>query len=804
MAIDGDIGGISYTVDAKTEALLDAERDVNRSTKRMGKSFDRTDKSVQNVNSSLGELKTIVTAVAGAMAVQRVVQYADAWTAVTNKLKIVSDTQREYNDSVERTFAIAKESRNSFEGTVDLYSKLARTNRTLRRSQEEVYQVTETVAKAVALSGVSAQAAEGAVTQFGQAMSGNFSAAGQEMNSILEQTPGLAEAIAKGMGTTSDQLKIMGQEGELSSERVFNALLKVGDYIDTEFADTQRTFSQSWQDASDNMMRFVGESGAVTTIVQESGDAIVVLSQHLDEVAALVAMASTAIGVRLVQALGAAIAKKAAAAAGAQTLSAAYSTMGARAATAAVAVRGLKNAMMLLGGPAGVVAIAVTALISYNDELEEMLAPSRRAEQAVDDLTESIDRNSRAALENGIAKLKSRMAELKVEADEARSSIEEVNNAHNVPGPYRQSLVGRGSEERAPHLRRLQEISEESRDTQSDIDDLKSSLDDLGNAGNGDDGGPIQRQSDAAKKAAKEAARRAEEFASSLQALEDQLFPVEAAQRQYRKEQILLQAALMKGKIGIDRYLESWERLQESKRSDKNWQDAYGFSPESAEQIDKTSDAARELGLTFTSAFEDAIVEGESFREVLQGIAKDIQRLMIRKSITEPATDALSGIDWGGMIGSFAGGLFAGGGGMFASAYGASSSGSFLGFADGGYTGAGGKHDIAGVVHRGEYVMPKDVVEQPGMLPMLEKLKNTRGYLNGGLVGGGASSSPVGSSVVVNVHTDGDSQVSRQESRRPDGSRQVDLFIRRTVRDMFSSGEMDRPMRKFGARRQST
>lgn len=50
----------------------------------------------------------------------------------------------------------------------------------------------------------------------------------------------------------------------------------------------------------------------------------------------------------------------------------------------------------------------------------------------------------------------------------------------------------------------------------------------------------------------------------------------------------------------------------------------------------KAQDAARELGFTFTSAFEDAVVSGKKLSEVLQGLGQDIARLIVRKSVTEP------------------------------------------------------------------------------------------------------------------------------------------------------------------------
>lgn len=62
------------------------------------------------------------------------------------------------------------------------------------------------------------------------------------------------------------------------------------------------------------------------------------------------------------------------------------------------------------------------------------------------------------------------------------------------------------------------------------------------------------------------------------------------------------------------------------------------------------------------------------------------------------------------------------------------------GFARGGYTGPGGKYQPAGIVHRGEYVLPQNIVQQAGMLQFLQRLHHQGlsalpGYASGGLVG---------------------------------------------------------------------
>ena len=77
-----------------------------------------------------------------------------------------------------------------------------------------------------------------------------------------------------------------------------------------------------------------------------------------------------------------------------------------------------------------------------------------------------------------------------------------------------------------------------------------------------------------------------------------------------------------------------------------------------AKQARLTQEIGRELGFTFASAFEDAVVRGNSFRDVLKGIEQDILRIIIRRSVTEPAAALFTG--YLGSFGSFFGGATSG------------------------------------------------------------------------------------------------------------------------------------------------
>jgi hypothetical protein len=77
------------------------------------------------------------------------------------------------------------------------------------------------------------------------------------------------------------------------------------------------------------------------------------------------------------------------------------------------------------------------------------------------------------------------------------------------------------------------------------------------------------------------------------------------------------------------------------------------------EKLEKTKSLADDLGLTFASAFEDAVIGGKKLSDVIGAIGQDILRITLRKTVTEPLGNFLTGalgnllsFDGGGSTGS--------------------------------------------------------------------------------------------------------------------------------------------------------
>ena len=95
-------------------------------------------------------------------------------------------------------------------------------------------------------------------------------------------------------------------------------------------------------------------------------------------------------------------------------------------------------------------------------------------------------------------------------------------------------------------------------------------------------------------------------------------------------------------------------------------------------------------------------------------------------------------------------------------------------FARGGFTGAGGKYQPAGIVHAGEYVLRQEVVRQPGMMRLLDRLNRDGMAALRGYSGGGA---------VTPINLQWPDGSSSQVSAAPDVARQIEsVFKRASVR----------------------
>jgi len=248
------------TKSVKDVANNDKLGNLEKNTERAAKSAENLESNFANATKTINRLVIVSTAlITTYITVKGVVAgVADEYRRINSQLRLVTRSTNEIVRANSQLFKIAQDTRSSFEATTNLFTRFARVSNDLGATQQDVLQVTKTVQQAIKVSGTSAQSAEAAIIQLGQGLASG-TLRGEELNSVLEQAPRLAQAIADGIGVSVGELRKLGAEGKITSAEVFEALLGQSTAIAAEFKKVETTFAGASQKAGNAFARFVNE-----------------------------------------------------------------------------------------------------------------------------------------------------------------------------------------------------------------------------------------------------------------------------------------------------------------------------------------------------------------------------------------------------------------------------------------------------------------------------------------------------------------------------------------------------------------
>lgn len=275
---------LGKTIQVTSNITQNFNTTVNNTTKAVEKQTQELAKQEKQVDKTGVAIKTLAGHLAAFITINSTIDKMDSYTGLQNRLKLVTNSQTELNRAMNDTFAIAQNTRQSWESAAQVYQGFANNAKAIGLSMSDTARLTETVSKAVAISGSSAQASEAALIQFNQALSSG-TLRGEELNSVMEQTPGLAKAIAEGMGITVGQLRSVAATGSITSAELVKALTKAKASVDNLFSKTDITIGQSITLLNNELGKFVGEAGQSSGAAKTLADAIQLLSQNLGPLA---------------------------------------------------------------------------------------------------------------------------------------------------------------------------------------------------------------------------------------------------------------------------------------------------------------------------------------------------------------------------------------------------------------------------------------------------------------------------------------------------------------------------------------
>ncbi len=237
-------------IQAARAALVEANREVDdmaEGYRRAAQQEEVLNKGLRNGTSAadglLGKVKGIVATLAAGAGAKALLGLSDKLTSTTARLSFLVDDGGSVDKLEQKIMASAQRSRAAYLDTASAIASMGANAGRAFESNDELIAFMEQVNKQFVIGGATAEGQSAAMLQLTQAMAAG-ALRGEELNSILENAPGIARAIESYMGVAEGSIKSYAEEGLITADVVKNALLSVADETNAKFESMPMTWAQ--------------------------------------------------------------------------------------------------------------------------------------------------------------------------------------------------------------------------------------------------------------------------------------------------------------------------------------------------------------------------------------------------------------------------------------------------------------------------------------------------------------------------------------------------------------------------------
>lgn len=242
---------VSERMTSGQRRIADAFSSSSASAYKMAQSVNMVETEVTQADKAskgfTSTLKNLYTAALGLFSVKAITGLSDEVTEATARLKIMTGSAEDAAAAQDEIYKAAMRSRGSYTEMADTVSKIGMLAGEAFESTGELVAFVEQLNKQMAISGAGAASRQAAMLQLTQGLSSG-ALRGEELNSILEQTPLIAKTIADYLHMSTGEMRDFASEGRLSAEIVKNAMLSATAVNTTNenFKQTPITWAQLW------------------------------------------------------------------------------------------------------------------------------------------------------------------------------------------------------------------------------------------------------------------------------------------------------------------------------------------------------------------------------------------------------------------------------------------------------------------------------------------------------------------------------------------------------------------------------
>ena len=221
------------------------EQEIQQADRAQDQFNDSIREGSSAANSLWNKLKGAAAALGIAQGVKQLVNPSDTMASTRARLNLIVDDGGSVTELEKKIMASAQRSRSAYFDTASAIASLGSNAGAAFANTDEIIAFMEQINKQFVIGGASAQGQAAAMLQLTQAMAAG-ALRGEELNSILENAPGIARAIESYMGIAEGSIKSYAEQGLITAEVVKNAMFAAADETNAKFESMPKTWAQIW------------------------------------------------------------------------------------------------------------------------------------------------------------------------------------------------------------------------------------------------------------------------------------------------------------------------------------------------------------------------------------------------------------------------------------------------------------------------------------------------------------------------------------------------------------------------------
>ena len=269
-----EAGSIYYTIDAKTGALLTADKEVSDFNKRAQAGFEKT-------SAAMSKLTNIAKAVSAALVSSKIISYAQSWNELEDRIQNTGATASQTKDILEQLLETSDRNGRTIEESSELYIRLSNSMSELGYSTQGTLSYIDTLSNLLTINKTSSIGAESATNALTKAqMKGKL--AGIDAMSVFSAMPSILKTLGKQLNKTETEVRKMASDGKLSMSQFTEAMIAAQEETAALADNMRNTVQDGINRVTNNLKKYLGEMNNSTGATKLLVDSLILMSEHVD------------------------------------------------------------------------------------------------------------------------------------------------------------------------------------------------------------------------------------------------------------------------------------------------------------------------------------------------------------------------------------------------------------------------------------------------------------------------------------------------------------------------------------------